>query len=309
MRERTVQFGKTATMVGVLCEPADRAASQGRPVVIMLNSGILHRVGSCRFHVRVARGLAQAGFASLRFDFSGIGDSRPRRDSLPFEESSVVEIREAMDYLASRKGTEQFVLGGLCSGADAAYFCALVDPRVVGTFQLDAFAYRNLRYYWKHYAPRAVRFDVWQRFFGRLIGRSSDGPGSSKAAPGDELEGNVEMPEYVRVFPPKDEVEANLRKLAERKVRQYYFFSGSMSDCYNYENQFRDLYRSIDFGDTLRIEFVPESDHIVTHPLHQRFVVETIADWVGHWADSRADTGDVRTEAPVVGVAGVGGSG
>jgi len=197
----------------------------------------------------------------------------------------------------------------LCSGADAAYFCAVVDPRVVGTFQLDAFAYRNARYYWKHFAPRAFRVDVWQRFFGRVFGQSSDGSKSGKGPPATDLEGNIEMPEYVRVFPPKAEVEANLRKLAERKVRQYYFFSGSMSDCYNYENQFRDLYASIDFGDTLRIEYVPESDHIVTHPKHQRFVVETITDWVGHWAGSGADTGDDRLGRPAARVAGLGGSG
>src|SRR5436190_8757987 len=98
MRERAVRLGKNA-MVGVLTEPDPQVRSADAPAVVLLNAGLLHRVGACRLHVRVARALAPAGFTSLRFDFSGMGDSEPRRDGLSFEEAAVREVQEAMDYL------------------------------------------------------------------------------------------------------------------------------------------------------------------------------------------------------------------
>jgi len=98
MRERTVRFGKSAVLEGVLSEPTNQ--SVGAPAVLMLNPGILHRVGACRFHVHAARALAAAGATVLRFDFSGIGDSDSRKDSLSFEDAAALETREAMDYLA-----------------------------------------------------------------------------------------------------------------------------------------------------------------------------------------------------------------
>src|SRR5215204_2692196 len=110
MKEKAFQFGKSALLTGILSEPENGVTPADRPAFILLNSGILHRVGSCRLHVRIARALAAAGFSSLRFDFSGIGDSEPRRDSLSFEESSRVEVREAMDYAAQTRGVRRFVL-------------------------------------------------------------------------------------------------------------------------------------------------------------------------------------------------------
>ena len=98
------------------------------------------------------------------------------RDGLPFEQSSIVECGEAMDYLAERRGIERFILGGLCSGADAAYFTAVEDSRVVGIFQLDGFAYRTWRYYVTHYAPRLLQAAVWRRFFKGQLQRFNRSP-------------------------------------------------------------------------------------------------------------------------------------
>jgi hypothetical protein len=74
-REKVVRFGREAKLVGILSEPQGAAGSAREPMVLLVNSGILHRVGACRFHVRLARRLAEDGVSALRFDFSGIGDS------------------------------------------------------------------------------------------------------------------------------------------------------------------------------------------------------------------------------------------
>jgi pimeloyl-ACP methyl ester carboxylesterase len=113
-------------------------------------------------HVRLARALATSGFSSLRFDFSGIGDSGQRRDSLAFEESSVAEVREAMDYMAQSRGTKRFILMGLCSGADMSHLTAVEDGRVRGLVFIDGWAYRNARYWIEYYARRSLEWTAWR---------------------------------------------------------------------------------------------------------------------------------------------------
>lgn len=135
MHEEAIAFGKTGSLIGVVTSPA----SSGRlPAAILLNAGIVHRVGPNRLHVRMARALAERGATVLRFDHSGIGDSAPRADALPFGKSSVAEVREAMDWLSARKGCTRFVLIGLCSGTLTAFRTACEDNRVVGAVLLNA---------------------------------------------------------------------------------------------------------------------------------------------------------------------------
>lgn len=139
MNERAILFGASAALVGVVSEPA--GADPSRPAVILLNSGIIHRVGPNRLYVEMARRLVSRGFPVLRFDFSGIGDSPPRQDNLPFAKSSIQETRAAMDYLATTHRSSRFVLAGLCLGAVVSCQTALLDPRVVGTLLINGQGY------------------------------------------------------------------------------------------------------------------------------------------------------------------------
>ena len=107
IREKVVRFGKSSPLVGIASEPPASRVAPEKPAVLLLNSGILHRVGACRFHVSLARRLAEQGTHALRFDFSGIGDSEVRRDDLSFERSAILEVREGMDHLAASKGVKQ----------------------------------------------------------------------------------------------------------------------------------------------------------------------------------------------------------
>ncbi|HHO68021.1 MAG TPA: alpha/beta hydrolase, partial [Gammaproteobacteria bacterium] len=73
MKERVVTFGPERNLVGVLTQPDQ--VRPDLPVLVFLNAGLLHRVGPYRMHVDLARQLAARGYASLRFDLSGRGDS------------------------------------------------------------------------------------------------------------------------------------------------------------------------------------------------------------------------------------------
>jgi len=277
MNERALLFGDSDNLVGILTEPDPDKASEDRPGVIFLNSGILHRAGASRLYVKIARRLGSSGFTALRFDHSGIGDSEARRDDRSFLESSIHEARLAMDLLQERRGVRQFILMGLCSGSDMAYWTALVDERVVGLTQLDPFVYRTRKFMVRHYLPRLLSPRAW---WASLRARARHLSTRLRSAPDDEAarSGWVD-PEYTRIFPPRAEVEQGLGRLAERGVGFYTFISGNMSDLLNYSGQYEESFSSVEFRDLLTVDFKPQANHTVTGLEHQEMVVAGIDAW------------------------------
>ena len=99
MNEIPLVFGADRHLVGILTLP-----SQGdpRPIAFLLiNAGVIHRVGPHRINVKLARHLAGLGFASLRFDLSGQGDSRNALSAgtIGHAQQSIADLRAAMDHL------------------------------------------------------------------------------------------------------------------------------------------------------------------------------------------------------------------
>lgn len=137
MKEEPVLFGEARSLVGIMTDPLSGNGSRLTPAVILLNPGIVHRVGPGRIYVKIARALAAIGFVVLRFDFSGIGDSGVRRDHLQFEKSAVREAQDAMDWLSATRGIGHFILLGGCSGARIALQTACSDARVVGAVLMN----------------------------------------------------------------------------------------------------------------------------------------------------------------------------
>lgn len=140
MKEEAQSFGTRVALRGIVTHPQQQEGGDtgARPAIVLLNSGLVHHVGPHRLYVKAARDLARRGHLVMRMDFSGIGDSEKRKDSLRFERAAVEEAREALDFLAKRHGAQRFGLGGLCSGAEIAFRTALEDERVVGAFMINA---------------------------------------------------------------------------------------------------------------------------------------------------------------------------
>ncbi len=277
MTDRAIRFGPQKSLVGILTEPSGTRNYEQRPALILLNSGILHRVGACRLHVNMARMIAAQGIPSLRFDFSGIGDSGSRRDALAFEESAPLEISDAMDFLEKNRGISEFILFGLCSGSDMAFDAAAQDQRVKGLMHIDAWPYRTWKYYWHRYRGRIAKPSAWTSFVARRLRSvySMRGDGADEEIPED-----LDLPTYVRELPPKKQVARTLESLISRGVQMLYIFSGGQCD-YNYRNQLRDAFPRVRFGNTLTLEHVPDADHIFTGLDHQRWVLNNVSQWVG----------------------------
>jgi pimeloyl-ACP methyl ester carboxylesterase len=274
VRERALSFGP-ANLVGILTEPDPGAALPGAPAWITLNSGILHRAGASRMYVRIARALADLGFASFRFDFSGIGDSEVRKDAIAIEERFILETQEAMDYLASARGVDSFVVGGLCSGADGAFWTALEDPRVVGVWQIDAFCYRTVAYRVRRYAPKLLNPLAWVHSIRSRI-------------PEGDTERDEEQfvkPEYRRVFPPREVVGQGLTALRKRNVEMFFFFTGELED-YNYAEQHTDTFPQLDGH--AEIVHIPSCSHTVTDLEHQESLLRDLTAWAERFMHERA---------------------
>jgi alpha-beta hydrolase superfamily lysophospholipase len=115
-------------LFGIVTLPAERATTG----VVLASVGAFHRTGPGRLYVRLARALAAKGFAVLRFDLRGIGDS-PAADgeaeNVLYRPDAIEDVRAAIDEL-ERRGVKRFVSIGVCSGAYASYETARVDPRV-----------------------------------------------------------------------------------------------------------------------------------------------------------------------------------
>ena len=167
MKERVIRVGRPAPLIGVVCEP--EKINSNRPAVLIFNSGVMHHIGSCRLSVSLARSFADKGVLSVRFDFSGIGDSSSRRGVESFSETAPLEAAEVMDYLQKKRGIKQFILYGLCSGADAAYETALVDKRVVAYSQIDAYCYKTPKFYYHFYRPKFFELKRWINFCWRMV--------------------------------------------------------------------------------------------------------------------------------------------
>jgi pimeloyl-ACP methyl ester carboxylesterase len=300
MKERVVSFGKANSLVGILTDPPRGMETPSRPAVIMLNSGVLHRVGASRIHVSLARALAAQGFCTLRFDFSGIGDSEPRRDSLSFIESAPRETQDAMDRVESLRQCSQFILLGLCSGADVAFLTAPVDRRVVGMAVLDPVAYRTPRFYVNHYAPRLLDAGAWKRFAQRQVVERLPGRRATTDEPPavDDIGADDGSSIYVREFPPQEKFGQDLSTLIERGVRQLFVYTDGMTEHCNYSEQLQEAFPHLNMRDTIGVHYWPDADHTFTGLPQQQRLVETVTSWAASiWAPDARDSARPQTTA------------
>jgi len=120
------------SLVGVAAVPA---RPSGRGVVIIVG-GPQYRAGSHRQFVQLARALAGAGVAVLRFDYRGMGDSDG--DARTFESVDADIDAAIAALLAAVPQVRDVVLLGLCDAASAALlYVARGDRRVGGLVLLN----------------------------------------------------------------------------------------------------------------------------------------------------------------------------
>jgi pimeloyl-ACP methyl ester carboxylesterase len=269
MTERACQFGPEHNLVGILTEPNGSGARPDSPAVLMLNAGLLHRVGPQRMSVELARRLAENGIRSLRFDMGGYGDSDVSTDANSDEIRVFAEIKRAMDFLESEHNIHRFVLFGSCSGADNSHEVALLDPRVAGAIMLDGYGYWTARSYINHYLPRFFRPKVWINLVRR-------GLSSAKKANGGQ---GALRQQLRRPFGPRLQVKREIQTLVDRGTQMLYFYTGGVEDYYNYAGQFFDMFKGLVPRGKVEVEYYENADHTYTFAEDRERMYARVVDW------------------------------
>jgi hypothetical protein len=278
VRDEVLPLGSEGQLVGIVSHPPDGAAATpgatDAPAVIILNAGVLHRVGPHRLHVALARQIAARGNPSLRLDLGGIGDSIASSDATTFRDSAVADTRAAMTGLTAALGARRFLLFGVCAGADNSIATALADDRVAGIVLVDPHTYptrrsqlRDLRVRVANRGslPEVVRWGVRvaRRRLGLAIARAR-GAGAPPA------EG--------REPPPVATFRAELAQLVDRGVRILAVYSGIHGAGYNETDQLFELFPEL--RGRMDHVYFPDANHTFTELAAQRELIATVTAWI-----------------------------
>ena len=284
-REEILRAGRERSLVGVASLP-DPSMAQ-RCGVVLLNAGLVHRVGPARLWVTLARRLSALGHPALRLDFSGIGDSPDATDSARFETRAAREACAAMDALGELAQVQRFALIGLCSGAEIAFKAALEDSRVCALVLVNAPRFleepsaelvaslerkQAARYYWT-VALRNPR-SWWKALRGRAdLGAMAQAGLARLRAMGK------------RRAPAPESADARaFRALALRGVRiQLVLSQGDWAQDY-LDSILGPESAANSARGAVEIAIVKHCDHLLTPLVAQRSLLEHVQRWAADWS-------------------------
>jgi pimeloyl-ACP methyl ester carboxylesterase len=269
--EHAVVFGQFNGLVGIVSE---RLAECDLPGIVILNTGIVHRVGAGRLTVLLARRLALAGHDVLRFDLSGIGDSTRRGDDLPPAEAAMADLSDALGWFQAARGVQRVILIGNCSGADLALHYAATDARVVGMTIIDASTPPTR---W-HYVRKCFNHKVWRRKFEAILSVVR----ARRALPKQVIPADVWQ--YDDTLPlGHPEVHSDLadgyRNAFAKSVQTLAIFTAGAA-WYNYRNQLFDAFPELDFTRYFQFQYLKRCDHLITHEANRSILFEIIETWL-----------------------------
>ncbi len=276
--EQALQFGLSGSLVGILARPPSDPPVR-RPAVVILNTGIVHRVGHHRMYVTMARQLAAAGHYVLRFDFSGIGDSPSRGGDLSPMTAFQTDIAEAFDWLSASYAASSFVLVGLCSGADIALRYGYSDRRVVGLVLLDPAIPPTRRFYADYIGQRLTNLRSWLSFAlgrGRIWQDVVERIRSAIKTKSSDNRTSLIDPRM------RGELELVYTSLVTRGSRLLVVLSSkTLHGRQSYREQLLDAFPNVPFGDKLRLEQFENSDHTFTSAGDRERLIEVVSTWIG----------------------------
>ncbi len=288
MAEISVVFGPRKHLSGTLTlPPNNHTPTIG---VILLNAGVIHRIGPHRFNVKLARRLAQFGAVVLRFDLSGQGDSEVHPQALPFQQQAVADLCTAMDHLARVCDVDRFIVGGICSGAFNGLATAVADKRVAGLWMLDGYTYptskTGLMRYQRQLSAASLRtLGSWTRTTLKRCSAAVTIPPKLWQAPAAIEDGHH--------APPREQFGRDIQALVDRGTSIYFIFTGSELRSYSYPEQLRDAFADFEFIDHVRCEHRPNIDHTATTLAAQQTLVQGFCEWLPEVARQAEESGAV----------------
>jgi pimeloyl-ACP methyl ester carboxylesterase len=267
MRETVCNFGPANGLFGILTTPDDDVKVNGAPIALILNAGIVHRVGPFRMHVNLARSLAAQGFSTMRIDLSGLGDSSPRTGKLETENRAEMDVADAMDFLTQQTGVEEFVLLGLCSGAYNSHKVSVRDKRIVGGVFMDGIVFRTFGYYLRQHVVRYLRPRFWRNAIKRRW--------VQEVSAGDEDGESLAAGEFFNVDGMTVD---SVIKLMNRGVQMLFLYTDGYDDICG-RSQFKEMYGFQPDDGQLQVEYYPKSEHTFRLMENRKAVCDRVSEW------------------------------
>lgn len=151
-------------LIGILNVP-DTPPRRG--VIFVVADGPQYRAGVQRQFVTLARAMEKAGYAALRFDYRGMGDSEGIHRG--FEHVNE-DIKAAIDaLLAHCSSLEEVVLWGECDSSAAVLFYAYKDTRIKGISIANPWVRtaegRSKTIVKHYYLNRLIEKEFWKKLF------------------------------------------------------------------------------------------------------------------------------------------------
>ena len=272
MKETVCSFGPSDSMFGVLTTPEESVRVEGAPIALILNAGIVHRIGPFRMHVDIARRLAEKGMSTLRIDLSGLGGSAPRTGKIEMEDRARLDVSDAMNFLTEKTGVEKFVLLGLCSGAYNAHQVAVKDHRIVGSVFMDGIVFRTVGFFFRYQIGRFFRFRFWRN---AIKCRFTESRSDISEADGNSLaEGEFFNNDNLS----KDSVVNDLKGLLNRGVEMLFLYTDGYDDICG-RSQFKEMYGMSPDNGQLQVEYYPKSEHTFRLVENRKVACQRVATW------------------------------
>jgi pimeloyl-ACP methyl ester carboxylesterase len=270
-----LKFGPGGRLFGILCRP-ERGSTED--MVLIPNGGRDPSFGAARQHVVLARRLAQAGIASFRFDFGGLGDSigppgKERVFTHAFTDRTA-DTRAAVDAMAAL-GFSRFSMHGLCVGAYHALHGGLADPRLTSLMIInlplftvpESNALGQLEQRGRSasfYLAKLLRPSAWRH----LLGGKSDLPMLKRAAIFHLRRHTIERAhgwaQRLGLAASQSFAHRAMAELSRRGVRTLYLFSDGEQDIEAFAAEFGGDGAGLKPYSGAEMRIVPGMDHSLT---------------------------------------------
>jgi hypothetical protein len=290
MREKIVSFGRDGRLHGILASPETQ---EHRMVAVLLNAGFTHKVGPNQLYVTLAKALAMAGMPSLRFDFSGIGDSFPANTEASYDERIMQEIGDALTLLTAELRYEKIILVGFCDSASYSFHAGVSHVDVVGVCAINGSLVSNTllksfnfkqRIQYRYYRKNLFSPVRWKKVMTGQSGFSTKK--IFKRMVGGAFSKVMGFTRKKQVVAPKNSVGganaviAPWHKMLERKVRILQVYSEG-SDTLDIYNRFLALpLKDLRLSPYMSISVIQDVDHVFTPVWSQVLLITLIRTWV-----------------------------
>jgi hypothetical protein len=267
VKEEPFRYGENNRGLGILTLPE---VTEGAPVVVALNAGLLHRTEPYRLNVLICRKLALAGYICLRVDLSGKGDT-PAREGLSNRESVALDWSFIRQALEKRFGKRSILILGLCSGADNGIKICSQDSTIKGLLLLDAVSPRDADAIKRGLINKLTNVSKLVNIPRAILNRFLNKFGPE----------HIRKPEplMLRDLPTEAELQQCFTNIVDRQGRVLAIFTGHAIEQYNQKGQFSRALNVAGLRPLCEEEFWPSMKHLYPVQVHRDIVIQRIYQW------------------------------